>query len=128
MPKLASSIAFAIALGATPALAQTTIITREPVQPEVQTQVVVPGAPIVLTPTQRTTIYRTITATQPATVAPEATVSVGARIPGAVPLYEVPQEVAVEVPAVRPLRYMMVNGHVVLVDPATSTVVADLYQ
>ncbi len=40
-------------------------------------------------------------------------------------LYEVPQEVAVEVPAIRPYKYMMVNDRVVLVDPATSEVVAE---
>jgi len=38
----------------------------------------------------------------------------------------VPQSLAVEVPAVRSYKYMMVNGRVVLVDPATSQVVADL--
>jgi hypothetical protein len=40
--------------------------------------------------------------------------------------YTVPQSVAVEVPAVRQYRYVVVNGRVVLVDPATGEVVADL--
>lgn len=38
----------------------------------------------------------------------------------------VPREVAVEVPAVRSYKSMMVNDRVVLVDPATSEVVAEL--
>jgi len=36
----------------------------------------------------------------------------------------VPDAVAVEVPEIRQYRYMTVNGCVVLVDPATSEVVA----
>jgi hypothetical protein len=41
-------------------------------------------------------------------------------------LYAVPQTVAVEVPAIQSYKYMMVNGRVVLVDPSTSEVVAEL--
>jgi len=37
-----------------------------------------------------------------------------------------PQEVAVEVPAIRPYKYMVVNARVVLTDPATSEVVAEV--
>jgi flavorubredoxin len=39
-----------------------------------------------------------------------------------------PQEVAVEVPAIRSYKYMVVNGRVVLIDPATSEVVAELVE
>jgi hypothetical protein len=46
-------------------------------------------------------------------------------VPVSVPLYAVPQEVAVEVPTIRRYKYMRVNDHVVLVDPVTSEVVAD---
>jgi hypothetical protein len=38
----------------------------------------------------------------------------------------VPQTIVTEVPAVRTYKYMVVNHRVVLVDPATSEVVADL--
>ena len=41
-------------------------------------------------------------------------------------LYSVPQEIAVEVPAIRSYKYMVVNDRVVLIDPATSEVVAEL--
>ena len=48
------------------------------------------------------------------------------RVPPTARLYTVPQSVAVEVPAVRTYKYMVVNHRVVLVDPATSEVVAEL--
>jgi hypothetical protein len=102
--------------------AQTTIITQEPVQ----SRTVVTTAPVQLTPAQRQTVYRTIVREK---VAPsQATVEyrVGTRIPADTQLYAVPQEVAVEVPAIRSYKYMVVNGRVVLVDPATSQVVAEL--
>jgi len=51
---------------------------------------------------------------------------VGTRVPESVQLYAVPQEVAVEVPAIRAYKYMVVNDRVVLIDPATSEVVAEL--
>jgi len=41
-------------------------------------------------------------------------------------LYAVPQSVVTEVPTMRTYKYMVVNHHVVLVDPATSEVVAEL--
>jgi len=87
---------------------------------------VVTTAPVQLTPAQRQTVYRTIVRkpVQPS----QATVEyrVGTRIPASTQLYAVPQEVAVEVPAIRSYKYMVVNGRVMLVDPATSQVVAEL--
>lgn len=104
------------------ASAQTTVITREPVE----TRTVVTTEPLELTPVQRQTVYRTIVR-EPVEVAPPAIeYRVGTRIPAGVRLYTVPREVAVEVPAIRSYRYMRVNNRVVLVDPATSEVVADL--
>jgi hypothetical protein len=50
----------------------------------------------------------------------------GARVPDSVRLYSVPQEVAVEVPAIPAYKYMVVNNRVVLVDPATSQVVEEV--
>jgi hypothetical protein len=40
----------------------------------------------------------------------------------------VPQSVAVEVPAIQSYKYMVVNNRVVLVDPATSTVVGEIVE
>ena len=115
-----AAIVAAVIAGATAAQAQTTIITREPVQ----SQTVVTTEPLQLTPVQRQTIYRTIVRERPA----QATVEyrVGTRVPAGVQLYEVPDTVAVEVPAIRPYKYMMVNNRIVLVDPATSQVVAEV--
>lgn len=118
-----AAIAAAMIAGTTAAQAQTTIITREPAQ----SQTVVTTEPLQLSPVQRQTIYRTITRER--TVRPaQATVEyrVGTRVPADVQLYEVPDTVAVEVPAIRQYKYMVVNNRVVLVDPATSQVVAEV--
>jgi len=58
--------------------------------------------------------------------APPAAVKyhVGGRVPDSVQLYSIPESVGVEVPAVKTYKYMVVNNRVVLVDPATSQVVA----
>jgi hypothetical protein len=115
------AVAAALLAGVTAASAQTTIITREPVQ----TRTVVTTEPLQLTPVQRRTIYRTVMQ-QPVTVAPPAVkYRVGTRVPESVRLYSIPESVAVEVPAVKAYKYMVVNDRVVLVDPATSQVVAE---
>jgi hypothetical protein len=95
-----AALAAALLAGVGSASAQTTVITREPVE----SRTVVTTQPLELTPVQRQTIYRTIVRE---------------------PVEAVPQDVAVEVPAVRSYRYMRVNNRVVLVDPVTSEVVAD---
>jgi hypothetical protein len=116
-----AAIAAALLAGASAANAQTTVITREPVQ----TQTVVTTQLLELSPVQRQTIYRTIRRAPVQMVEPTVEYRVGTRVPQTARLYEVPQDVAVEVPAVRSYKYMMVNDHVVLVDPATSEIVAD---
>jgi hypothetical protein len=127
-----AAIAAALLASAGAASAQTTVITREPVETQtivqqpVQTETVVAGRPLVLTPVQRRTIYRTIVRERVQPVPPTVQYRVGARVPGSAALYPVPDTIAVEVPAVRPYKYMVVNGEVVLVDPATGVVVAEL--
>ena len=118
-----AAIASALLAGATAANAQTTVITREPVQ--TQTVVTTEG-PLRLTPVQRRTIYRTIVRERVAQPQPTVEYRVGTRVPPTAQLYAVPDEVAVEVPAVKTYRYMMVNNRVVLVDPATGEVVDEL--
>lgn len=120
---LLAAASAALIAGASTANAQTTVITREPVQ----TETIVTPAPLQLTPVQRQTVYRTIVrerVVQP--VEPTVEYRVGTRIPAATPLYTVPQSVAVEVPAIQSYKYMIVNNRVVLVDPVTSEVVAEL--
>jgi len=117
-----AAIVAALVAGATTASAQTTIITREPVE----SRTVVTTEPLELTPVQRQTIYRTIVRERVAPAEPTIEYRVGARVPDSVRLYSVPQEAAVEVPAIRSYKYMVVNNRVVLVDPATSQVVEEV--
>jgi hypothetical protein len=117
------------------ASAQTTIIT-EPAPPAAVVTAppaVVTTSPVVLTPVQRRTIYRTIV--QQPMVQRQVTVGaappvveyrVGARVPASTTLYPVPREVAVEVPAVSNYRYTVVNNRAWLVDPASDEIVAEI--
>ena len=116
-----AAIVAAVVAGTTAANAQTTIIT-EPVE----LRTVVTTEPLELTPVQRRTIYRTIVREQVVPAEPTIEYRLGARVPDSVRLYSVPQEVAVEVPAIRTYKYMVVNNRVVLVDPATSQVVEEV--
>jgi hypothetical protein len=116
-----AALAAALLAGVGSASAQTTVITREPVE----SRTVVTTQPLELTPVQRQTIYRTIVREPVEAVPPTVEYRVGTRVPSGARLYTVPQDVTVEVPAVRSYRYMRVNNRVVLVDPVTSEVVAD---
>lgn len=117
------AIALAVLAGASAASAQT-VITTQPVQ--TQTVVTTTRPTLVLTPEQRQIIYRDIVREHVAPAPGTVTYTVGARVPSDVQLYTVPESVGVAVPAVKAYRYMNVNGRVVLVDPATSEVVAEL--
>jgi Protein of unknown function (DUF1236) len=116
------AIVAAVIAGASTASAQTTIITREPVE----SRTAVASEPLELTPVQRRTIYRTIVREKVLSAEPTVEYRVGAPVPDSVRLYSVPQEVAVEVPAIRSYKYMVVNNRIVLVDPATSQVVEEV--
>jgi hypothetical protein len=112
---------------------------------------VVNAPPLALTPAQRTTIYRTIIpqgrgrgpivrerivteSVVPAPVARERIApaasayayAVGSRVADASALAPMPRAVAVTVPAVRSYRYMVINNRLLLVDPATGIVVAEV--
>jgi len=116
-----AALAAALLASAGAASAQTTVITREPVE----TRTVLTTQPLQLTPVQRQTIYRTIVR-EPVAPPPTVEYRVGTPVPGNVRLYRLPRSVAVAVPAVKAYKYMVVNGEVVLVDPATSQVVAQI--
>ena len=117
-----TAIIAALLAGVSAANAQTTVITREPVE----SRTVVTTEPLELTPVQRHTVYRTIARERVTPARPTVEYRVGTRVPESVQLYSVPQEVAVEVPSIRQYKYMVVNDRVVLIDPATSEVVAEL--
>lgn len=105
-----------------------TIVEREvvPARPAVvpQTyatrQVVVPAAPVVTAPVARAPI---VAATE---IDDEPVYRVGAVLPANVPLYAMPQNVALSVPATRPYSYAWLGGRAYVVDPATSVVMADV--
>ena len=117
-----AAVVAAVVAGAMTASAQTTIITREPVEP----RTVVTTEPLQLTPVQRRTIYRTIVRERVVPAEPTVEYRIGSRVPDSIRLYSVPREVAVEVPEIRSYKYMVVNNRVVLVDPATSQVVEEM--
>ena len=117
------AVAAAVLAGTAAANAQTTIITQEPAPPRA---VITTEPTVQLSPVQRQTIYRTIKRERVAAPAPRVEYRVGARVPEGVQLYSVPEAVAVEVPAVKQYKYMVVNDQVVLVDPVTSEVVAEI--
>jgi hypothetical protein len=100
------------------ALAQTTTIT---------TTTRTERGPVVLTPDQRTTVYRRVVRERD--VAPRARGTevieyrVGARVPREVELRTFDDDVYVEAPDLRRYRYVRVNNQLVLVDPETSEVV-----
>jgi hypothetical protein len=112
---------------------------------------VVSAPPLALTPAQRTTIYRTIipqgrgrgpivrerivtesiapTPVARERIAPAASAyayAVGSRVADASALAPMPQAVASTVSAVRSYRYMVINHRLLLVDPATGIVVAEV--
>ena len=54
------------------------------------------------------------------------TYAVGAALPASVPLYAVPQEVALRVPSIQRFGYAYVGGRAYVVDPTTNVVVEDV--
>jgi hypothetical protein len=162
-----ATVALVFVAAAGTASAQT-LIVREP------DQTVIARPPLQLTPTQRTTIYRTIMpqgrgrapiikerivlepVPTPAPVVRERVIqpvevdgylptpgvprrivaqpdgyqdyalAVGERVPATTRLAPLPPAVVAEVPATRPYRYIVINNRLLLIDPATSTVIADL--
>jgi hypothetical protein len=96
------------------AIAQTTITTTTRTE----------RGPVVLTPDQRTTVYKRVVRER--VVTPRGEVieyQVGTRVPREVELRTFDDDVYVDAPALRRYRYMHVNNQVVLVDPETSEVV-----
>jgi len=117
-----AAIVAVLAAGTAAASAQTTVITREPIE----SRTVVTTEPLQLTPVQRRTVYRTIVRDRVVPAEPTIGYRVGARVPDGVRLYSVPREGAIKVPTIRSYKYMVVNNRVVLVDPATSQVIEEV--
>ena len=105
-----------------------TIVEREviPARPVIvpQTyapqQALVPAAPVVQTPVVRAPIV--------AADDDEPVYRVGAVLPANVPLYAMPQNVALGVPATRRYSYAWLGGRAYVVDPTNGVVMADVTQ
>jgi len=80
--------------------------------------------PLILSPQQRVTIYRTVKRESAAAVPPRNfAVRRGEVVPPVVVLNPLPDSVYADAPELRPYRYFYVNNQLVLVDPVTSEVV-----
>lgn len=118
---LAGAATFALAA---PAVAQTTTTTTTVERPDATTTTTVEKRePVRLTPQQRTIISRTITRTRPVTTTEHVQVRVGERVPSSVQLYDLPQEVYVQEPALKHYKYFYINHQAVLVDLDTNQIV-----
>lgn len=94
-------------------LAQTTTITTRTER-----------GPLVLTPEQRTTVYKHVVRERVVTPRGELIeYRVGTRVPREIELRTFDEDLYVQAPALRPYRYVYVNNQLVLVDPETSEVV-----
>jgi hypothetical protein len=120
-------------------------LVQEQVVPQVAPQVVpsVPGYPPFPPPAARTVVVAPSETTGYAVSTPAEVVdddgyaeeapavyaapyTVGSVLPASVAVTPLPARATVAVPAVRPYRYATMNGRVLLVDPVTNTVVADV--
>ena len=120
-------------------------LVQEQVVPQVAPQVVpsVPGYPPFPPPAARTVVVAPSETTGYAVSTPAEVVdddgyaeeappvyaapyTVGSVLPASVAVTPLPPSATVAVPAVRPYRYATMNGRVLLVDPVTNTVVADV--
>jgi hypothetical protein len=116
-PRFGCAAAILVLAATGTADAQTTIIER-------QAPSVVTRERVELSPAQRTTIYRSVTRERVRAAPPAGVqVTLGARVPRSIELYDIPTTIVEEVPTIGRYRYMVVNDEVVLVDPATSEVV-----
>jgi hypothetical protein len=107
-----------------------TIIERE-VLPRQQVVVtpppVVAQPPLIQRPVALPTYRPPIVAADNEVVRPTAPVyAIGSVLPPNVPLYAMPQNVALSVPVTQAYSYAYVGGHAYLVDPASGTIVEDV--
>lgn len=104
-----------------------TIVEREvvPRQQVIVAPSVVP-APTYLQPQIALPARPPIVAADEVEIVQPGAITVGSVLPANVPLYAIPQNVALSVPATQPYSYAYLGGRAFLVDPANGTVVADV--
>jgi len=82
-----------------------------------------PGAPLNLTPEQKSTIFAAIQQENKKITPPkDFQVSVGAEVPPSIELYSLPDGVMASTPAARTFKYTKMRDQVVLVDPTNMRV------
>jgi hypothetical protein len=107
----------------TPSVRRETIV-----QPVPERRIIRRTTQVHLTTRQRHDVLRTIRYERPArTVTERVDYRVGMPLPASVPVYAMPQQVVYEAPALRGYDYTMVGNRMLVVDPASSTVVDELY-
>jgi Protein of unknown function (DUF1236) len=111
------------------------VVTAPAVREEVVTErVVTPAAPfirerIVTRPLAVETVGAAPIVTERVVATPASIdLTIGSRVPATVPLYALPPTLGVQIPSVRSYRYAIVDDRVLLVDPVTGVVVAELDQ
>jgi hypothetical protein len=111
------------------------VVAAPAVREEVVTErVVTPSAPlvrerIVTRPLAVETVGAAPAVTERVVTAPASLeLTIGSRVPATVPLYALPPTLGMQIPSVRSYRYAIVDDRVLLVDPVTSMVVAELDQ
>lgn len=78
---------------------------------------------LLLTPVQRTAIYRAVTKDKSKTAGKEFSPVVGADVPPMIQLYTLPDDAVADIPAAKLYEYTMVQNRVVLVDPTRMRVI-----
>jgi hypothetical protein len=82
-----------------------------------------PGAPLLLTPEQKSTIFAAIQQDNKKITPPkDFEPTVGAEVPPSIELYSLPDGVMATTPAARTIKYTKLREHVVLVDPTNMRV------
>jgi hypothetical protein len=76
-----------------------------------------------LTPVQRTAIYREVTKDKSKIAGKEFSAVVGADVPAMIELYTLPDDAVADIPAAKLYKYTMVQNKVVLVDPSRMRVI-----
>ena len=108
-----------------PPVRRETIIQQAPERHIIRRHVI---TQVRLTTRQRHDVLRTIRYERPSRrVTERVDYRIGSPLPAAVPVYAMPQQVVYEAPALRGYDYTVVGDRMLVVDPASSTVVDELY-
>jgi hypothetical protein len=117
------AIALALLAGTGLAVAQESTVGRG--DPKASSESVDQKRKLQLTPAQKETIFTTIrrTATRVAPPPADVGIAIGAEVSSSIELYAFPDAVVKNLPAVKPYRFTIVNGMLVIIDPTSMKVI-----